>query len=217
MEKIILIGGGGHAKVLIDLIRTSGQFEIAGILDPLLEIKSAFLGIPVIGSDDMLEELFSTGIRNACIAVGSIRDNSKRKTLYEQVKKIGFVAPHLIHPKTIVSRKAQIADAVQIMAGAIIQAESIIGENTIVNTGSIIEHDCKIGKHVHVCPGVVISGDCVIGDGAFIGAGSVVIQGLKIGENSIVGAGAVVVSDVADSKVVMGVPAKEWMSRRVNG
>lgn len=208
MQEIIIIGGGGHAKVLIDLIRTSGRYEIAGILDPLLEIKSTFPDIPVIGNDDMLEELFSNGVRNVCIAVGSIRDNSKRKALYEQVKKIGFVAPHLIHPKTIVSRKAQVADAVQIMAGAIIQAESMIGENTIVNTGSIIEHDCKIGKHVHICSGAIISGGCEIGEGVFIGAGATVIQGIKIGKNSIVAAGAVVVNDVAYDKTVMGVPAR---------
>lgn len=190
------------------MVRTSGRYEIAGILDPLLEIKSTFLDIPVIGSDDMLEELFSTGIRNACIAVGSIRDNSKRKTLYEQVKKIGFVVPHLIHPKTIVSRKAQIADAVQIMAGAIIQAESIIDENTLVNTGSIIEHDCKIGKHVHICPGAIISGGCEIGEGAFIGASATVIQGIKIGKDAVIGAGSVVIKDVPGGTMVKGVPAR---------
>ena len=162
----------------------------------------------MLGSDDMLEELFSTGIRNVCIAVGSIKDNSKRKALYEQVIKIGFVVPHLIHPKTIVSRKAQIADAVQIMAGAIIQAESIIGENTIVNTGSIIEHDCIIGKHVHICPGAIISGGCEIGEGAFIGASATVIQGIKIGKDAVIGAGSVVIKDVPGGAIVKGVPAK---------
>ena len=193
---------------MIDLIRTSGRYEIIGILDPQLEIRSAFVGIPVLGSDGMLEELFSTGVRNVCIAVGSIKDNSKRKALYEQVIKIGFVVPHFIHPKTIVSRKAQIAVAVQIMAGAIIQAESIIGENTIVNTGSIIEHDCIIGKHVHICPGAIISGGCEIGEGAFIGASATVIQGIKIGKDAVIGAGSVVIKDVPGGAIVKGVPAK---------
>ena len=164
--------------------------------------------VRVLGKDDMIPELYKKGIKNACIGVGSVKDNSKRKMLYNEVKKIGYSIPFLIHPKAVVSEDSQIHEGVQIMAGTIVQTGCSIEENTIVNTGAIIEHDCVIGKHVHVCPGVVISGDCVIGDGAFIGAGSVVIQGLKIGENSIVGAGAVVVSDVADSKVVMGVPAR---------
>lgn len=209
MEKIILLGGGGHAKVLIDLIKTSGKYEIAGILDSQLKVSSVVSGISVLGSDKLLVELYEKGIKNACIAVGSIKDNSKRKMLYEKVKQTGFFIPFLIHPQTIVSKVSKISDSVQIMAGAIIQAESIIGENTIVNTGSIIEHDCRIGKHVHICPGTVISGGCEIHESAFIGAGTTVIHGIKIGRNVTVGAGSVVTRDVPNDSKVMGVPAKQ--------
>ena len=213
MQKILLIGGGGHARVLIDLIKTSGQYEIIGILDSQLKARSTLEGVTVLGGDDLLHELNKNEIENACIGVGSIRDNSKRKMLYEKVKQIGFSMPFLIHPRSVVSKNLHISEGVQIMAGTVIQTGSSIGENTIINTGSIIEHDCQIGKHVHICPGAVISGGCEIGDGAFIGVGSSVIQGIKVGKNSIVAAVAVVINDVPDISKVMGVPARIVNSR----
>jgi UDP-perosamine 4-acetyltransferase len=207
MEKILLIGGGGHVRVLIDLIKKSEQYEIAGILDPQHKVGEKILGISVLGNDDLLPELFEKGIKNACIGVGSVKDNSKRKMIYENVKHIGCKVPTLIHPKAIVSDNINISEGVQIMAGAIIQTGSFIGENTIVNTGAIIDHDCSIGKHVHICPGVVISGGCKIGSGVFIGAGATVIHSIKIGKNSIVSASALVINDVDEKAIVKGVPA----------
>lgn len=193
---------------MIDLIKTSGQLKISGILDSQLEKGSTVAGIPVIGNDEMLLELYEHGIRNACIAVGSVKDNSKRKALYGKVKHAGFSIPALVHPSAIISGKSQIREGAQIMAGAIVQTDSIIGENTIVNTGAIVEHDCTVGKHAHICPGAALSGNCLIGEGAFIGAGATVLQGIKIGSNSIVSAGAVVINDVPDNAKVIGVPAR---------
>jgi len=193
---------------LIDLIKTAGHYEIAGILDKQLKIGSEVAGIPVLGSDDLLPELYSKGVKNACIAVGSIKDNSKRKELFERIKQMGFNIPYLIHLSAIVAKNSRISEGVQIMAGAIIQADSLIGRNTIINTGAIIEHDCKIGEHTHVCPGAVVSGGSIIGDNAFIGAGATVINGIRIGPGAVVGAGAVVINDVPDGAKVMGIPAK---------
>lgn len=210
MEKIILLGGGGHAKVLIDLVKTSGEYEIAGILDSQIEVGATILGISILGNDNLIPELYKQKIKNACIAVGSAKDTSKRKLLYEKVKKMGYYVPILLHSRAFASKNGtKISEGVQIMASAIIQTGCSIGENTIVNTGAIVEHDCNIGKHVHICPGAVISGGCIVGDSAFIGAGATVIQGIKIGNNSIVAAGAVVIDDVADGRTVMGIPAKE--------
>ncbi|OHB50751.1 MAG: serine acetyltransferase [Planctomycetes bacterium GWF2_40_8] len=209
MQKIIILGGGGHAKVLIDLIRTLNQYEIAGILDlQQLKVDTHILGIPVLGEDDLLPQLYKEGIKNVCIGVGSTKDNSRRKMLYEKVKHTGFSIPFLIHPRSVVSENLRFSEGIQVMAGAIVQTDSIIGENTIINTGSIVEHDCIIGKHVHICPGVVISGGCTVGDSTFIGAGATVIQGIKIGNNTIVAAGAVVINNVPDGTVVKGVPAR---------
>jgi len=185
-----------------------GQYRIIGVLESQLKARSTLDGIIVLGGDDLLYELNKKGIENACIGVGSIRDNSKRKMLYKKVKQIGFSMPFLIHPRSVVSKKIQISGGVQIMAGTIIQTGCMIGENTIINTGAIVEHDCIIGNHVHVCPGVVISGGCSINDGSFIGAGATLIHGIKVGRNSLVAAGAVVINDVRDNEKVMGVPAK---------
>ncbi|GBE39913.1 putative acetyltransferase EpsM [bacterium BMS3Bbin08] len=207
--KIILLGGGGHSKVLIELIRMSGEYEITGILDPGLEKGKMISGASVLGGDDLLPELHKKGISDACISLGSVKDNSKRKKLFEIVKETGFSVPCLIHPQAIVSRDdTKISEGVQIMAGAIVQTGSFIGENTIINTGAIVEHDCRVGKHVHICPGAVISGGCTIDEGAFIGAGTTIIQGIKIGKKTVVAAGSLVVNDVSDGVVVMGTPAK---------
>lgn len=196
---MILIGGGGHARVLIDLIKATDEHEIVGIVDPELETDSDVLGIPVLGRDDVLPDLITRGIKNVCIGVGSIKDNTKRRELYNIIKNMGFSIPSLIHPGAIVSTiETSISDGVQIMAGAIIQAGTVIGENTIVNTGAVIEHDCVIGKNVHICPGAVICGGSIIGDNSFIGAGSTVIQYIEVGRNAVVGAGAMISRNLPD-------------------
>lgn len=208
MKKLILLGGGGHARVLIDLIRGCNEYDIAGILDPQIEKGTEVLGIIVLGSDDMLSELFAKGIKNICIAVGSIKDNNKRWMLYDKAKQSGYSVPTLIHPEAVVAKDLQFSEGVQIMAGAVIQIGSSISENTIINTGAVVDHDNKVGRHVHICPGAVVSGGCIIEDGAFIGAGATVIQGIRIGKNAIVAAGSVVINDVPDNSTVIGVPAK---------
>ena len=207
LDEIILLGGGGHAKVLIDLINTSGQFEISGILDTQLEIGIKVLNVSVIGGDNLLSGLYGKGIRNVCIAIGSVKDNTRRRILFDKVKQMGFLVPYLLHPQTIISKNVHFSEGVQIMAGVNVQTDSLFKENTIINTGAIIEHDCSIGSHVHICPGAVISGGCTVGDGTFIGAGVTVMQEINIGKCVTVAAGAVVVKDVPDRTMVKGVPA----------
>jgi UDP-perosamine 4-acetyltransferase len=208
-EKIVLIGGSGHAKVLIELIRISGKYEIAGILDSRAEAGLFDEEIPVLGDDSLLPGLNADGMKNACIAVGSIRDNSRRKRLFKLVKDSGFSLPFLIHPGSIVSESGtSISEGVQVMAGAIVQAGSTIGENSIINTGAIVEHDCKIGRNVHICPGAVVCGGSTVRDNSFVGAGATVIQGIEIGEDSVIGAGTLVVKNVMDGVLVKGAVAE---------
>jgi sugar O-acyltransferase (sialic acid O-acetyltransferase NeuD family) len=207
-DEIVLLGGGGHAKVLIDLINTSGQFRISGILDTQLEVGTKVLNVPVLGDDDLLSVLYSNGIRNVCISIGSVKDNARRRILFDKVKQMGFLVPYLLHPQAIiVSKNVHFSEGVQIMAGVNVQTDSLFKENTIINTGAIIEHDCNIGSHVHICPGAIISGGCTVGDGTFIGAGATIIHEIDIGKCVTVAAGAVVVKDVPDRLMVKGVPA----------
>jgi UDP-perosamine 4-acetyltransferase len=208
LKKIVFLGGGGHAKVLIDLNRIIGKYEIVGILDAQLKKSTRVLDLPVLGGDDLLADIFNNGVRTACIAVGSVKDNSIRCRLFDTAKHIGFTILSLVHPNSFVSRESTIADGVQVMAGVTIQTNTFIGENSIINTGAIIDHDCVVGKHTHICPGVVIAGGVTIGNNSFIGPGATIIQGVNIGNNSVVGAGAVVTNDVSDGLKVKGVPAK---------
>ncbi len=205
---IILLGGGGHAKVLIDLIKTSTKYALQGILDPQLKAGSSIAGVSVLGKDTLLEELYKDGAMMACMGIGSIRANTNRKNLFIKAKEIGYTFPNLIHNSSVVSEEAVISEGVQIMAGAILQAGSQAGENTIINTRAIIEHDCIIGKHAHICSGTVLSGGCIVDEGAFIGAGATVKQGIRIGRGCVIGAGSVVVDNVPDRVTVKGVPAK---------
>lgn len=206
--EIVFLGGGGHARVLAEMIKVSGQYEIAGVVDPRFEKGTKIDGLEILGGDDELPQLYENGFRNLCIAVGSVRDNSKRKDLYEKAMELGFVVPALIHHKSTISDDVEISGGVQIMAGAILQPGASIGENTIINTGSIVEHDCILGSHIHVCPGAVVSGEVTVGDEAFIGAGATIVHGVRIGKGALIGAGAVVVSDVPENTKVVGVPAK---------
>ncbi|MBF0553524.1 MAG: acetyltransferase [Nitrospirae bacterium] len=209
MRKIIIIGGGGHGRVLIDTILSIGDYEIEGIVDETLPDNQCIYGVRVLGNDMMLPHLFSMGVNNVCIAVGSVGDNSIRERLYYKVKEEGFVVPPILHPKAIVSERwVSISEGVQVMAGAVVQSGCIIGENTIVNTGAVVEHDRSIGKGVHICPGVILSGGCTIGDGSFVGAGTVIIHGITVGQHSLIGAGSVVVNNVADYSKIKGVPAR---------
>ncbi len=208
MNSIILLGGGGHAKVLIDLINQRNDYQITGILDPDLEVGMQIKGVSVLGTDAELSELHDQGIRNVAIAVGSVKCNLLRKTLFDQSRKVGFEIPALMHPRSLVSADVKISDGVQIMAGAIIQTDSTLGEGAVINTGVQVDHDCCIGSQVFLSPGVVLSGGVTVGDNAFLGAGAVVIQGVTIGENAVVAAGAVVVQDVANGALVKGVPAR---------
>jgi UDP-perosamine 4-acetyltransferase len=202
MDEILILGGGGHAGVLVDLITLLHQYNIVGVLDRKLKRGSEIYGYTVLGNDDLLSDFRNKGIKNICIAVGSIKKNDIRKALFEKVKHSGYFCPSLI------GRNVIIAEGVQIMAGAIIQTGSIIGDDTIINTGSILEHDSIIGKHVHIGPGSVLSGGCTIGDGTFIGAGSTIIQGITIGSEAVVAAGSVVINNIQDNQIVKGVPAK---------
>jgi len=208
LNSIILLGGGGHAKVLIDLVNERSDYQITGILDPVLKVGLRIKGFTVLGTDAELPKLRDQGIPNVAIAVGSVKCNLLRKKLFDQSQKLGFKIPALVHPRSIVSADVKISDGVQIMAGAIIQTDTTLGEGTVINTGVQVDHDCRIGSQVFLSPGVVLSGGVIVGNNAFVGAGAVVIQGVRIGDNAVIAAGAVVIQDVEDGALVKGVPAR---------
>jgi len=202
MDKIVLIGGGGHCKVIMDAIKQGNQFFIEGIVDKVLGSGQKVWGIPVIGDDGKLEELYSKGLKRAFIAVGSVGDCSVRKSIYNKLKEIGFILPTIIHPKAIVAESAELGEGTFVAAGAVINPDVKIGKNVIVNTASSVDHDCCIGNFVHIAPGVTLSGTVHVGEATHIGTGTNVVQGVKIGKGCMIKAGVTVKRIVADNKIV---------------
>ncbi|HOI25739.1 MAG TPA: acetyltransferase [Caldisericia bacterium] len=210
--KIVLVGGGGHCKVVISVLKKLEAYEIVGISDLLESMGTSLLDIEIKFTDQNLKELFNSGIQYALVTLGSIGVSEKRKELYCMLKDIGFVIPSIVSNEAIVDESVLIDEGSVVMPGAIINACTEIGKNCIINTGAIIEHDCHIGDHVHIAPGVTLSGSVKIGNYSHIGTGSSVIQNIYIGEKVMVGAGSVVVKNVSDDKKVFGVPAKERLT-----
>jgi sugar O-acyltransferase (sialic acid O-acetyltransferase NeuD family) len=203
---VIIIGAGGHAKVLIDALLPA---EVLGLTDANPErAGQLLLGLPVIGSDDVVAQYPPTTIR-LVNGLGSVRAGYHRKSLFERFKREGYQFASVIHPSVVIARDVVLSEGVQIMAAAVVQSGCHIGKNTIINTRAVVDHDCHIGSHVHIAPGAILSGGVDVGENAHIGTGATVIQGIRIGRNSLVAAGAVVIRDVPEDVTVAGVPARE--------
>lgn len=191
-RRIILIGGGGHAKVVIDAIQCGKKFKIWGIVDPALRKGNTVLGIPVIGNDSVLPKIFKEGIKYAFITVGSIGNCSIRKKIYDNLKKIGFKLPIVVHPKAAIAKDVELGEGTFVAAGVVINPGTKIGKNVIVNTHSSVDHDCLIGDFVHIAPGVTLSGGVIVKDEVHIGTGASIIQRINIGKRNMIAAGYVV-------------------------
>ncbi|WP_461206462.1 acetyltransferase [Clostridium sp. DL1XJH146] len=206
MDKIVLIGAGGHCKVIIDIIENSYNYEIVGVLD---KTKKGYINdTPIIGNDDELLQLFNNGVKNAFVCLGALDNLIIRQKIYNKLKKIGFEIPTLIHKNSIVSKFATIGDGTAVMPCSVINSGAIIKENCIINTSAVIEHDCVIGANCMISPRAALAGGVTVGDNSLIGIGSSIIQGVNIGSNTIIGAGAVVIRDIENNVVAVGVPAK---------
>ncbi|WP_417448328.1 NeuD/PglB/VioB family sugar acetyltransferase [Idiomarina abyssalis] len=168
-ESIILVGGGGHCRSVIDVIEQQGRYQIAGIVDLKENIGKQVLGYPIIASDSQLWELFYS-CKNAVITVGHIRTNSLRLKLYESLKEIGYNFPVIISPLAYVSRHAQIDEGTVIMHHALINANAIVGKNCIINSKALIEHDALVGDHCHVSTASVLNGGVVVENNTFVGS-----------------------------------------------
>ncbi|MEM2525994.1 MAG: acetyltransferase [Candidatus Methanomethylicaceae archaeon] len=200
-KKIIVIGGGGHSKVVISTLLELG-YNVIGVLDDDINKKNTkVMGIPILGSIELLK---SGNFEQGIIAIG---DNKIRKEILYKFKDF-CKWPVVVHPFSYVHPSVEIGEGTVIFAGAVIQPDVIIGEHVIVNTGVTIDHDCRIGNFVHLAPGVHLAGGVVIGEGSFLGIGSSVIPYKNIGSWAIVGAGGVVIQDIPDFVKVVGVPAK---------
>jgi UDP-perosamine 4-acetyltransferase len=207
---VIVIAGGGHAKVLVSALLLRER-KVIGFVDLNLELPP-LLGAPHLGDDSAVLGHPPDGVQ-LVNGVGSISCTRNRQNVYDWFvqKRYGFAT--VIHPSAVVAPEVQIEDGVQVLAGAVVQAGCRLGANVIVNTGARVDHDCIIDSHAHVAPGVTICGAVHVGTGAHIGAGATVIQGIRIGAGSVVGAGALVIRDIPQGAKVVGVPAASMPDR----
>lgn len=212
--RVVCIGGGGHAAVVIDTLHAmaagaDATIEIAGFTDVNAGAPPV-LDVPWIGNDDDLSVL--AGAHRAThfiVAVGSTRGGGElRARLFARAQAAGLLPLTALHPSAVIAGSARIEAGSIVMAGAVVQPRTRIGRNVIVNTRASIDHDCTIGDHAHIAPGAVLSGGVAVEDRCHIGVGCTVIQNVRIGRGATVAAGATVVHDVAAGCVVKGTPAR---------
>jgi UDP-perosamine 4-acetyltransferase len=203
-SEVIVIGAGGHAKVCIELLHAMGE-KIAFCVGGGSDSPNACLGVPVLKGDGNLAHLRAQGYSRSFVAIGS---NNLRERLGTTAIELGYQLVNAVSPHAVVSPSAKLGVGVAVMAGAVINAEAVIGDFSIINTGATVDHDCRIGKAVHIAPQCALAGNVMVGDYSFLGVGTKVIPEIQVGERAIVGAGAVVISRVKSGSKAVGVPAK---------
>ena len=194
-KKVILFGGGGHAKVVMECLMEHGDF-IMGFVDD--NPKAALFELQYLGT-------YHSAMAPEAHLIMAIGNNRIRKKVSE---KVSHLFSNAIHPSALISRSAKVGVGCMIFHNTIIQAISVIGNHVILNTAAQVDHDCIIGDYVHIGPGAVLCGNVVVGEGSLVGAGSVILPGVKIGEWCTIAAGSVVTKNISDGAIAIGAPAK---------
>ena len=180
-QPVIIIGAGGHAKVVIDTLKRSGVKILGAVdADPNRHGQD-ILGVPVLGGDDVVISHKPDSVR-LVNGIGSTADTAPRRNIFERFKEQGYCFTTCIHPAAIIAEEVEIGEGSQIMAGAVIQPGTRIGANCIINTRASVDHDCTIGDHVHIAPGAVLSGGVVAENSVHVGTGASVIHDMRIGQ-----------------------------------
>lgn len=199
---ILVYGGGGHGKALIDLLRATGNFHIVAVIDDGLPPNSLIMGVPLPGGAQELPKLYSQGVRLAVNAVGGIGNLPIRLKVFDRLAKAGFTCPTLVHPSAVIEPSAWLSDAVQVMPLAYVGSEAYVCYGALINTGAIVSHDCQIGAYANLSPGAILAGEVQVGEGALIGMGATINLQVKIGKQARIGNGATVKRDVPDGAIV---------------
>ncbi len=202
-SQILLSGGGGHAKAVLEMIQALGAFRLAGIVDDNAALAgTSVLGLPVLGTRVVLPGLLEQGVHLAANGVGGIINLDIRIKLFDLLAGYGFSFPILRHPRATVEPSAQVFDGVQVFANAYVGSSAVLHAMCMINTGAIVSHDCEIGRYTHLAPGCLLAGHVHVGERALVGMGVTTTIGLKIGAGARVGNGAVLLADVPARQIV---------------
>lgn len=206
MEKIVVIGGGGHAKVLVSVLK-SVPWDVVGYTDP--RDRGVILGVPYVGDDTILPELLGT-LDGCCaiIGLGKIDASPTRIRLQEEVRALGFAFPVIVSTRALVNDEVELGPGTAVFDGVVVNSGTVTGSGCILNTNSTVEHDCRIGDNVHIASGATVCGTVTVGTSCMIGAGATVVQGVRICQECLIGAGATVCGDIETPGTYVGVPAR---------
>jgi sugar O-acyltransferase (sialic acid O-acetyltransferase NeuD family) len=209
---LVIIGAGGHGRVVLDILQAAGKHRVVGFLDadPAL-VGTEISGTPVLGPINQISRLRQQKIKGAIVAIG---DNRIRCSYAALLAEHGLERVTAVHPSAVVAKTSVIGHNTVVAAGVVVAASVKVGDSVILNTSCVIDHECEIDAGAHICPGALLAGRVRIGAGAFVGLGAKVLPCLSIGKGAVVGAGSVVLKDVADGSTVVGVPAR--VLRQIN-
>jgi sugar O-acyltransferase (sialic acid O-acetyltransferase NeuD family) len=193
-KPVIIVGSGGHAKVVFDALHLSG-FKVLGFVTPDMDAGLDFCDKKILGADSVIRQ-YSQNEVNLANGIGSVPGENNRWNVANKMREWGYSFVTVIHPSAVVARDVILKEGVQLMAGVIIQSKTVIGRDSIINTGAVIDHDCKIEENCHLAPRTVCSGGVIMGKNVYFGTGSVAIERVSIGRNSLIAAGSVVYKNI---------------------
>jgi sugar O-acyltransferase (sialic acid O-acetyltransferase NeuD family) len=210
VSAIVIIGAGGHARVLVAALLESGVTPRACLDTDRSKWSQTVLGVPVIGDDDHLPSIGGPAEVQLVNAIGFTSDPAPRRGAWERFVTAGYGFATVRASSAIVNAEALRGSGrgIQLLAGAIVQVGATIGDNSVINTGAQVDHDCRVGSHSHIAPAAVLCGGVAVGDSVLVGAGAVVKHGVSIGDGAVVAMGAIVIRDVQAGVTVAGIPAE---------
>lgn len=198
LPDLLIFGGGGHGKAVIDLVRAIGGYQIMGVLDDSLPVGSQVMGVPVLGGANRLTEIRASGVTLATNAVGGIGNPAVRKKIFDLLQATGFDLPVLVHPSAVIEPSARLEAGVQVCPLAYIGSESHIGFGSVINIHANAPHDSHLGQVTNLSPGAMLAGTVTIGDFTQVGMNATINLGLTIGAHCFIGNNATVKADVPD-------------------
>ena len=207
-KQIILVGGGGHCKSCIEVIESSVEFEIAGIIDVKEKIGDFILGYEIIGCDDDLIDL-KKRYEYAIVTVGQIKSNQVRVNIYKNLKELGYKLPVIVASTAIVSRHSKIESGTIVMHQSFVNADCVIGENCIINSKVLVEHDCVVGNNCHISTGSKINGNVNIGNDCFVGSNSSLVNGIMVADRVLLGINSLVIKSIKEAGIYAGNPLRK--------
>jgi len=195
-SKVIIYGGGGLSKMIVESVRVLGCYQIVGIIDDSLPKGTEIIGSPVLGGVDVLPELYQSGVRLAVNSVGGIGDYSVRLNVFHQLAQAGFVCPSIVHPSAHVDPSARLEAGVLILAQSYVSGNAVVGMGSLINNSVVVSHDCVLGVCTNLSPGAMTAGDVIIEDFAQIGMNVTINIGVRVGRECRIGNGATIKKDI---------------------